>query len=301
MKVWLLALLSCTCTGCTMMSLERHTLGQTESAIDLRYREVMHNLALIAADPSSLPSYASIFSGTVTVTDQQQVISTTIWQHMKGAGGQEGFASQAANPSVNRQIIQNWNLDPLVVPEKLEVMRAACQWVIGGPEHVYRDSFPLLIGPDQAPVGPQRHFDIAKYLERLPPGWLQVGCLKDVPLGACYKAHCGGTWVWVMPEGMKGLADFTLIMQNIARVDSNSPTLFHFPPSYSAIRVGSADSPVYEKPDKKGRQIRVTATVYVDQGGNLIPDIPYYPMRQENRGLDSKFKSQINAAGATPH
>ena len=38
--LWLLAFLACGNTGCTMMSLERHTVAQTDSTIDLRYREV---------------------------------------------------------------------------------------------------------------------------------------------------------------------------------------------------------------------------------------------------------------------
>jgi hypothetical protein len=303
MKPWILALAACACEGCTMMSLERHTLAQTESAIDLRYREIMDNLAMVACDPASLPAYSSIFAGTIQITDQQQLVSTTAWQHVISKPIQDGFSSEAMNPVVSRTVFQNWTLDPIVVPEKLEAMRACCQWAIGGPEHVYPDSMSLLISPDKAPAGSARHFDVADKLERLPPGWLHVGCLKDVPGCALYKAHCGGTWVWVMPEGIKGLADFSLIIQNIARVYSNSPTLFNLPPAYLPTRFQTADSPIIEnKNDPKSRQVRMTAMVYVDQGGHLIPDVPYCPVRIDNVSVDSHVKSQINAAAvATPH
>jgi hypothetical protein len=56
-------------------------------------------------------------------------------------------------------------------------------------------------------------------LVRLPQGWLHIGRLCDVPLTACYKDHCGDTWVWVMPDGIEGLAGFTLVLQDIATLN----------------------------------------------------------------------------------
>jgi hypothetical protein len=295
MKLWIFAVMAFACTGCTMMSLERHTVAQTDSAIDLRYHEIMDNLAMVANDPSTLPSYASVYDGTIFVQDQQQLISTTVWQHAVGAAAQNGFASEAANPSINRQINQNWSIDPIVVPEKLEAIRAACQWALGGPDNVYKDSMSLLIRPEQAPPGPGRHFGVADRLAQLPTGWLCVGRLKDVPLCARYKAHAGDMWVWIMPEGMNGLADLTLIIQDIARVGVNSPTLFNFPPVYTPIRFETADSKVVDN------RVRMTAQVTVDQSGHLVTDLPYYPTRIENLSTDPKFRSQIAAAAAIPH
>ena len=293
-RFWVLALLLCGNTGCTMMSLERHTVAQTGSTIDLRYREVMDNLAMVAHDPATLPSYASIYAGTIFVQDQQQLMSATNWQHIKPSTGKNGFMSEALNPSVNRQVNQNWSIDPIVVPEKLEAIRAACQWAVGGPEHVSKDSMSLLIRADKAPAGPERHFGVEESLSRLPAGWLCVGKLKDVPACARYKAHSGGTWVWVPEDGIKGLADFTLILQNIARVGSNSPTLFHFPPVYSPIRFHTTDSNAVDP------KVRIVAQVTVDQNGHLVPEIPYYPARNENINTDGKFRSLIAASAASP-
>ncbi len=290
MKAWVIALAaaSCTCTGCTMMSLERHTVGQIDSAIDLRYREMLDNLAIIADDPSTLPNYSSIFSGTPSVQDSGQVISTTTWP--------SSVRSQGLNPSFNRQVSENWTLDPIMVPEKLEAIRACCQWAIGGRAHVYESSLSLLIRPEDAPVGSERHFGVLEQLDALPPGWLGIGRRASVPKCARYKAHCGDTWVWVTPESMKGLTDFTLIIQNIARVQINSPTLFHFPPYYTPISFLTSDP-------ESGGGIKVGVQVVVDQTGKLQTNFPYVPLRFENSGADSALRSAISAAGITsvPH
>ena len=257
MRNLLLVMAVCACHGCTMMSLERQTVTQTDTAIDIRYREVMDNLALIARNPSALPSYATIYSGTASVQDTGQLISTTTLPWSVG--------SEALNPSFMRQIGDNWVLDPLVDPEKMEAIRAACQWAIGGPDRVYPDSRSLLIRPDQAPKGPERHFGVAERLAQLPPGWLGVGKHADIPACAFYKAHCGDTWVWVNPGGMKGLAEFTIILQDIARIPINSQTLFNLPPVFTPIVFATADS-------KPTDRFQTTVQAVVDQGGHLVTD-----------------------------
>ncbi len=102
---------------------------------------------------------------------------------------------------------------------------------------------------------------------------------------------------------MKGLADFTLIIQNIARVNSNSPSLFNWPPVYLPVRIQTPDSPVYENPKDplKSRQIRLTASVFVDESGRFVPDSPYYPVRVENLGTDAALKSSLSATVTIPH
>jgi hypothetical protein len=295
MKRWFLALGVCACVGCTALSLERHTLAQTSSAVDLRYRLVLDNLALVADDPASLPNYSTIFAGLIEVTDEGQFISTTAWQFTKpataGALAQGGFSSEMANPQLNRAVLQNWALDPMVVPEKLEAIRCACRWVLYGPENACKDCQGLLASPDQAP-GPGRHFDVADRLAKLPPGWLHVGGIKEVPVRALYKAHSRDTWVWVIPEGMAGLAGFTLVLQDIARVDINSLTLFNIPPNPSFIRFFTSDCVC-------SNQVKLAATVAVDCNGMLTSDQTYYPWRWDNQGTDAHLRAQINSAGAS--
>jgi hypothetical protein len=106
-----------------------------------------------------------------------------------------------------------------------------------------------------------------------------------------------------MPEGVVGLADLTLIIQDIARVDINSKTIFFqqplpaefdFPTKPKENPWGCASAPY------NGTTAYVTAQVMVDHCGLLTSDIPYYRWRVENVGSDAALRSQINAAGIHP-
>jgi hypothetical protein len=293
MKAWAIAaMLFPLCVGCTMNSLTRHTVAQTDSAVDIRYQEIMDDLAAVADDPSTLPNYASIFSGTIFVQDQAQIVSTTTWPFSIPL-----ISGQATNPSVNRQISQNWTLDPIMVPEKLEAIRAACQWVTKGQEFLDAHAMSLLVRPQDVPRDRRRHFGVVEKLAQLPPNWLCIGSPKQVPKRVCYRGQCRDTCVWVMPDGMQGLTQFMLVIQNIARVQINSATLFNPPLYYTPIvfTTSERDSPV--------GGIKVTAQVVVDQTGDLQTDLPYLPIRVETTGVDSGIRSAISAAGisSVPH
>jgi hypothetical protein len=274
-----------------MHSLEHHALNQASSVIELRYREVVDNLAQVADNPAALPAYSSIFNGIAQVTDTEQLVSTTQWQNIHGANPQRGYASEMANPQVSRVVLENWTLDPVVIPEKLEAIRCACRWAIYGPDHT-GDYQGLLPSPDQAP-GPGRHFGVADRLAHLPPGWLHVEKRKSPPLCACYKSHAGDVWVWVTPDGLKGLADFTLVLQDIVRVDSNSSTLFNTPPNPSTLKFAAVSK------DKRNEGCTFAAMVSVDACGHIVPPPPYFRGRIDNVSSPSSLRSQINAAGAT--
>jgi hypothetical protein len=293
MKLGLLLLFcsSAACTGCTSLALERHTLSQAATPTDIRYQEVLENLAMIARDPAALPAYSSIFAGTAQITDTSQFASTT-------SVGPGATSAQIASPQFTRAVVGNWTLDPINTPEKLEAIRDACRWVIYGQEVACRETPGLLASPAQAPY-PGRHFGVADRLASLPNGWVRVGSRGEVPLGARYKAHCGDTWVWVMPGDTRALAEFNLILQDIARVDINSMTLqfvrpapsdFTFP-TKSIPHTPCTTTPFFEAPPG------VIAEVSVDPCGKLMPDIPYYRWRVENVGSDAALRSQVNAAG----
>jgi hypothetical protein len=111
---------------------------------------------------------------------------------------------------------------------QLEAMRCACRWVLAGPEQCEPDCLHILADPEKD-MSPGPHFGVANRLERLPHGWLRVGRLCDVPAGALYQDHCGDTWVWITPDGLEGLAGFTLVLQDIATLnvtpsDGSTPT-----------------------------------------------------------------------------
>ena len=315
MKPWIL-ILACTiaCTGCTTLALERHTLSQGESVAALRAQEVLDNLALVANDPAGLPAYSSIFAGTAQVTDSAQFGATFLWL-VKGvmSSSTYGLFSEAANMQLSRSVSQNWSLDPLVVPEKVEAMRCACRWVVCGPEKACGSCPGLLASPEQD-HSPGRHFGVEERLARLPPCWLHIGRCAEVPKAARYKAHCGATWVWVMPDGLTGLADFTLVLQDIARIHINSESLFYWPPPPCVYSRGSGNRAAQEgdkaigidnpaaKNDSKMTAIAGPATLevsaYVDRNQHLVPVVPYRQVRFENLGSDPSIRSQVSAAGA---
>jgi hypothetical protein len=291
MKYGVLLVCTAACTGCTTLALERQTLSQAATPTDIRYQEVLENLAMVARDPAALPAYSSIFAGTAQITDTSQFASTT-------SVGPGAPSAQVASPQFTRAVLGNWTLDPINAPEKLEAIRAACRWVLYGREFAWRDAPGLLASPAQAPY-PGRHFGVADRLSRLPEGWIHVGPRSQVPAAARYTARCGDTWVWVMPGDTKALADFNIVLQDIARVDINSPTIqflrptpsdFAFPTKRLA-HTPCATSPFYEMPPV------VIAEVSIDPCGNLMPDIPYYRWRTENVGSDASLRSQVNAAG----
>jgi hypothetical protein len=203
--------------GCTAMSLERHTVSQIQSVTDFRYQATLHALAMVAADPGTLPSYALISSGTTSVADTGLANPVTTWKASPLL-----FASEALSFSATHSPMIQWTVDPTADETQLKAMRCACRWVLEGREHLDSDCEHILADPEADPT-PGPHFGVADRLARLPQGWLHFGCWRDVPLGACYKDHCGGTWVWVTPDGTEGLAGFTLVLQDIATLLVSTP------------------------------------------------------------------------------
>jgi hypothetical protein len=288
-------------SGCTSLSLQRETIAQSQSVTSLRYQEVVNNLALIANDATALPSYSSIFAGTTQITDTWQFGSTTTWL-TKGIMGSavSGFSSETISPQFSRNVTDNWSLDPVLAPEKLEAMRSACWWALFGKEKACEGPyFDLLASPNQSPT-PGRHFGVLDQLTGLPTGWLHVGKLTDVAANACYKARSDRTWVWVTPDGLPGLSDLTLVLQNIARVSINSPSLFYWPPPpciYDRI-TSPKPLPAGNMKDQNVDQRKLEVYAYTDGCNHLLPAVPYQQYRFENLGTDSSFRSYISAAGA---
>jgi hypothetical protein len=207
------ALAGVACLGCTTTSLERYTVSQIQSAADYRSEAALRCLAAVAANPGALPAFATLADGATSVKDTATLSATTTWTRAIG-----GFATQALAPMLGRSPNELWTVDPVADHTRLEAMRCACRWVLYGPERACADCAGILADPvtDHSP-GP--HFGVAARLERMPAGWLHVGRLKDVPVHARFKAHCGDTWAWVMPDGTAGLAEFVLVLHDIATID----------------------------------------------------------------------------------
>jgi hypothetical protein len=240
MRYWLATLvIVAVCTGCTSLSLERHTLNQIQSAADFRYEAALNCLAQVSANPAALPSYAILVDGTTRLQDMESVSATTMWIRALN-----GFSTQSLAPSLARQPQETWTCDPVADHTRLAAMGCACQYVLSNNGTTCSDCESILAEPysyiephpehadGAADKGcpPKPHYGVIKRLVSLPSGWLGCGCLKDVPARARYKAHCGDHWVWVTPEGLEGLAGFVLVLQDIATLDiddgaNNAPPL----------------------------------------------------------------------------
>jgi hypothetical protein len=195
-------------TGCTSLALERHTLNQTATLTDVRFQQVMDNLAATAANSAVLPAYAPIGEGTSLIQDTMIFDAKTLWQRANF----KGFSSSTLALTGQRQPQPQWTLDPASEPQQLEAMQYALIWAVcGSPPPPCSEAERLL-----------KHFQVYDALARMPGGWLHYGDCHDPSQKVLYRGRCGGVKVSVGPDGMQGLSAFTLIIQDIATVDLHS-------------------------------------------------------------------------------
>jgi hypothetical protein len=280
-------------SGCTAMALKRHSIAHAESAVDLRYREAMENLAMIAANPATLPAFTTIFSGSTNVTDTVPFGTNNVWTHPLHK--LTTFASTLDFP-MQRSVTQNWTLDPTIAPEKLRAMRCACWWVLYGPDNPFGDCSSL--GKYHDGDQPGYYFDVAETLSNLPEGWVQHGACCDVPKDACYVASCRGKYVWVTPDSMEHLSSFVLVLQGIARVLDDSvyfpkistrKVVLNMPKGFDDAKLGTTTNSVTVNIDHEG---------YVTPGSG-VPSLPR-KLHYDNVGTYSDLKSAISAAIKSP-
>jgi hypothetical protein len=306
MKTWLLPVaLVGLLSGCTSWALERSTIRHAESASALRYQEVLDNLAMIHVNQFALPAYSSIYAGAADVTDNLKATSATAWARTaaKPSGFMTAFLSGSIDVLGSRADRNTWTLDPTIVPEKLRAMRAACNFVLSQP--VLEPDFNLLRayrkGDDKNPPSPNGYY-FAVEDQLLPLGathWLHCETSRAaIPRCACYWSGCHGQYVWVGPEGMACLSQFSLILQSIARVNFGS--VYYPQPQLNRTLVWQIPIDPHEPnnaPDPK-KAATASVTVYLDQNGLLAPgnNQPAIPLknRVDNVGQDSALKAVIN-------
>jgi hypothetical protein len=296
-------------SGCTTWALRQTTLSQAESSTDLRYREIIDNLAMIYANPDALPAYASIYTGAADINDNLKFTTQAIWTRTNPAAGyMTAFAAASADVLGSRAEKGTWTLDPTIVPEKLRAMRAACRWALFGPEAVGPDvrllkryeppqfkglghskstAPDVLLKPFETPQfgiaepsspkvyvpgdPPGIYFDVVDRLGAIRPGWLHCeGCRSAIPRTACYWQGCHGKYVWVGPDGMEGLSQFMLVIQGIARVHYDT---LHYPRprTREVVKNIVIDAVNPNEPAGPGERLHATVTVYLDDDGNVTP------------------------------
>lgn len=81
--------------------------------------------------------------------------------------------------------------------------------------------------------------EITDELKGIHSGWYRVGHKRDVPKDACYVAHWKDLYVWVMPDGVNDLTEFTLSILEMADA-------IHPAPPISMGSGGAAYSPGFD-------------------------------------------------------
>jgi hypothetical protein len=168
----------CIVTGCTSTTLQHYTLNQAMAVTDMRYRQILQDLAVIANNAGSLPSFALTANGTANMTHTVSIDTATMWAQVVNGFSQEtltGFGQ--LNPELQ------WTLDPVVSEPQLQAIKYACIWAIWGPSPPDHPAFDLLRSlTKQDVIGcpscgearkyPGYHFGVANQLSALPRGWL---------------------------------------------------------------------------------------------------------------------------------
>ena len=175
------------------------------SVADMRYRQVLDALAVVANNEGGLPSLALMRSGTANVTNTVSVDTATLWDaSVKGFSKETLTAFGQHNPELQ------WTVVPVVTTPQLEALGFACQWAVRqaedapppGPyaQDLLRELTVADVNGCAKPCSPSHfHFGVLDQLRNLPPGWLHVTRNGLAPKHACFKATCGHTTVWVAP------------------------------------------------------------------------------------------------------
>src|SRR5262245_4698735 len=270
-------------SGCrTHLCLRDNTLKTSATLTDLNYQQVLNNLALFVANPSSLPAISLVNAGTVTVADGKSASASATYSPTvtfpQQAGGTLPILTLLFNPSGSRTVTENWSPLPLTDVDNLRRVRCA---------------FQILVQGGHAPPGCD---DCRRALEDfylgeadpwecvIPQGWYASGCRTDVPEDACYVGHYRDTYVWVLPEGVEGLTRFTLTVLDLATGKPPAPTrtvVKTFKPdgSLNQVQVTTTeiDDEALEKL-KKERKHRDRPR-RLDLGGSVNPGLFFVPSK----------------------
>ena len=103
-------------TGCSHLKLQRNTIGQGSTLTDIQYQQVLDNLAMFACNSDSLAWHIKINGGVVQVADQGSGFLGT------NLGGPGIFAP---NFGIQRNVLNQWNVDPVIESDDLELLQLA--------------------------------------------------------------------------------------------------------------------------------------------------------------------------------
>ena len=230
--------------GCTHHSLARNTVMTTSTVMDIQYRSVLSNLAMMSCHPEALPNHVHLADGVVQINDRAgfgQAGGLTTFSGMDLGIAQFGPASQ-------RQVTEQWGTDATTDPERLYDLQSLYRQALGLPALPPPNSIAYLrerqsseatsnksessssggsLGgsPGTASQGgggttlsgkgasgdnEGRRVPLDVLLSDVPlPGWYQIGLRRDVPRDAHCVGHWGHRYAWVTAQGVSELSRFT--------------------------------------------------------------------------------------------
>jgi hypothetical protein len=157
----------------------------------------------------------------VTVADQKTLTLNANGVPTLNAAQQSGagfpILSLLINPSASRTLTENWSMAPVTDIDNLRRIRCAMQLLVLGRETSNCEDCNDLLA---------RFYrgEIDRMECLITRGWYCTGRKKDVPRDACYVAHHGDVYVWVMPQGLEGLTRFTMTVIDLATGKPHAPT-----------------------------------------------------------------------------
>lgn len=124
-------LLAASLAGCTHRQLARSTVLTTSTVMEIQYRTVLMNLAMMSCHPEALPSHADLADGVVQVNDRlgfgQSGGFTTF------TGSEYGFGLDQFGPSGQRQVTEQWGADATTDPQRLVDLQDLYRTALGLP------------------------------------------------------------------------------------------------------------------------------------------------------------------------
>jgi hypothetical protein len=219
-RLLLILLALSSANGCaTHRALAQKTVHVTGTIADINYQQVLDNVAHFTENPFAIPSIAVVNAGTVTVGDTSQANGNAAYSPtmvFSQQGGGLAILTMLLGFEQHRETNENWSLNPITDTDNLRRIRCAFQMLVADAsinrcmdcEDELKDFF----------LGETQDLDCI-----VPRGWYNVGRKRDVPRNACYVgSHCG-VYVWVMPDGLEGLSQFTLAVMDLATGEPHAP------------------------------------------------------------------------------
>ncbi len=226
-------------------------MKQTETVSSLLQQQVLNNVALFAANRDALPNFSTIGDGTTQAQDSGFAQPTLMWNATAFTGLNLPLQAQ-------RQLMENWKLQPVMSAGRLLRMRCAYQLLFDRPviaigtdglsvcttggctncvEELVKVQLlptPSAVVPDGTSLGDKpedgcwRFTDpaaaqlYADALQRSLDCVIPTGwfCVGcEAPRDACCVGCCCKTNAWVAPGGEDGFSRFTLTILALATLD----------------------------------------------------------------------------------